>query len=152
EGPSAGSGAAEALAVVMPNTLPCGKLLNGKLSRGQLVADSRTPSVSRSRSRSWWGWGATDQALPDAECVALGSLVPGAAQTPLPVTDISALTLPKVRIEPPAALAPLMSAAPQDRASHTYGKAYRDVIRALDGDLAAAPDQVARPRTEQDVI
>jgi alkyldihydroxyacetonephosphate synthase len=116
------------------------------------VADSRTPSVSPSRSRSWWGWGAADQALPDAECVALGSLVPGAAQTPLPVPDISALALPKVRIEPPAALAPLMSAAPEDRASHTYGKAYRDVIRALDGDLATAPDQVARPRTEQDVI
>ncbi|MFE7773513.1 FAD-binding oxidoreductase [Streptomyces sp. NPDC057445] len=114
-----------------------------------------TPPASRSnssRNRSWWGWGAVDKALPDAECLALGGLVPGAAATPLPVPDISALDLPKVRIEPPSALAPLMSATPRDRASHTYGKAYRDVVRALNGDLSAAPDQVAHPRTEQDVI
>ncbi|MGW1893351.1 FAD-binding oxidoreductase [Streptomyces sp. NPDC002004] len=119
------------------------------------MTDSSTPHPSLPASslhRSWWGWGATEKALPDAECAALGALVPGAAQTPLPVPDVSALALPKVRIEPPTALAPLMSAAPRDRASHTYGKAYRDVIRALDGDLAAAPDHVARPRTEQEVV
>ncbi|MBT2392305.1 FAD-binding oxidoreductase [Streptomyces sp. ISL-1] len=122
------------------------------------MADSTspvTPPVSRSnssRNRSWWGWGTADKALPDAECTALGGLVPGSAATPLPVPDISALELPKVRVEPPSALAPLMSAAPRDRASHTYGKAYRDVVRALNGDLSAAPDQVAHPRTEQDVI
>ncbi|MFF0063338.1 FAD-binding oxidoreductase [Streptomyces sp. NPDC005279] len=114
-----------------------------------------TPPASRSnssRNRSWWGWGTADKALPDTECTALGGLVQGGAATPLPVPDISALELPKVRIEPPSALAPLMSAAPRDRASHTYGKAYRDVVRALNGDLSAAPDQVAHPRTEQDVI
>ncbi|MFF4232876.1 FAD-binding oxidoreductase [Streptomyces sp. NPDC001820] len=122
------------------------------------MADSTspvTPPVSHSnssRNRSWWGWGTADKALPDAECTALGGLVPGSAATPLPVPDISALELPKVRVEPPSALAPLMSAAPRDRASHTYGKAYRDVVRALNGDLSAAPDQVAHPRTEQDVI
>ncbi|MEU1408178.1 FAD-binding oxidoreductase [Streptomyces sp. NPDC005728] len=110
-----------------------------------------SPSSS-STGRSWWGWGAVDKALSDAECAALGQLVPGAADTPRPVPEVSAPALPKVRVEPPAALAPLMSAAPRDRASHTYGKAYRDVIRALSGDLAAAPDQVARPRTEQHVV
>ncbi|MEU6772227.1 FAD-binding oxidoreductase [Streptomyces sp. NPDC046759] len=102
--------------------------------------------------RSWWGWGAADQALSDAECTALGKLIPGAADTPLPVPDVTALALPPSRLRPPSALAPLMSAAPQDRASHTYGKAYRDVLRALAGDFAAAPDQVVRPRTEQHVV
>ncbi|GAA3806174.1 FAD-binding oxidoreductase [Streptomyces chiangmaiensis] len=119
------------------------------------MADSSARTVRppmSSRSRSWWGWGAADEALPDAECVALGALVSDAVQTPLPVPDVAALALPKVRIEPPRALAPVMSAAPEDRASHTYGKAYRDVIRALNGDLAPAPDQVARPSTEQEVI
>ncbi|WP_330457524.1 FAD-binding oxidoreductase [Streptomyces sp. NBC_00820] len=109
-----------------------------------------SPSDSSAR-RSWWGWGTEDKALPDAECAALGRLVPGAADTPLPVPAVSALELPKVRVEPPAALAPLMSAEPRDRASHTYGKAYRDVIRALRGDFAAAPDLVARPGTEREV-
>ncbi|MFJ3233932.1 FAD-binding oxidoreductase [Streptomyces sp. NPDC086787] len=118
------------------------------------MTDSSTPHPAPSGSpadRSWWGWGTLDKALSDAECTALGQLVPGAADTPLPVPDVSALTLPKVRVEPPAALAPVMSSAPRDRASHTYGKAYRDVVRALRGDFAAAPDQVARPRTEQQV-
>ncbi|MFI9645120.1 FAD-binding oxidoreductase [Streptomyces sp. NPDC052040] len=118
------------------------------------MADGSTPRASAPdslRARSWWGWGTVDRALPDAECVALGALVPGAAQTPLPVPGIGALTLPKVRVEPPRALAPVMSSAPRERASHTYGKAYRDVVRALNGDLTAAPDQVARPRSEQEV-
>lgn len=118
------------------------------------MADSSTAKASStdtSPRRSWWGWGAEDKALSDAECAALGQLLPGAADTPLPVPDVSALALPKVRVEPPPALAPLMSDAPRDRASHTYGKAYRDVMRSLTGHLAAAPDQVARPRTEQDV-
>ncbi|MFJ3925237.1 FAD-binding oxidoreductase [Streptomyces sp. NPDC090022] len=111
----------------------------------------RTPRSSAPR-RSWWGWGTEDRALSDGECAALGALVPGAAGTPLPVPGIGALDLPGARVAPPASLAPLMSDAPRDRASHTYGKAYRDVVRALHGDLAAAPDQVAFPRTEQDVV
>ncbi|MFI9809088.1 FAD-binding oxidoreductase [Streptomyces sp. NPDC052301] len=119
------------------------------------MTDSTAPSSSASGTcavRSWWGWGTVDQALSDAECTALGKLVPGAADTPLPLPDVSALALPPVRVRPPAALAPLMSDSPHDRASHTYGKAYRDVLRALTGDLGAAPDHVARPRTEQHVI
>ncbi|MFE3638044.1 FAD-binding oxidoreductase [Streptomyces sp. NPDC059168] len=113
---------------------------------------TKAPSAGCTPRRSWWGWGTENRALSGAECTALGRLLPGAATAPLPVPDVSALTLPKVRVAPPTALDPLMSAAPRDRASHTYGKAYRDVVRALRGDLAAAPDQVARPRTEQDVI
>ncbi|MGW1587960.1 FAD-binding oxidoreductase [Streptomyces sp. NPDC002386] len=119
------------------------------------MADSTTskaPSTGTAPRRSWWGWGAENKALSDAECSALGRLLPGAANAPLPVPGVSALALPKVRVEPPTGLAPLMSDAPWDRASHTYGKAYRDVVRALRGDLSAAPDQVARPRSEQDVV
>ncbi|MGW0287189.1 FAD-binding oxidoreductase [Streptomyces sp. NPDC003236] len=114
--------------------------------------NSEAPSTGTAPRRSWWGWGAENKALSDAECSALGRLLPGAPTAPLPVPDVSALALPKVRVEPPTGLAPLMSDAPRDRASHTYGKAYRDVVRALRGDLSAAPDQVAHPRSEQDVV
>ncbi|MGW8779353.1 FAD-binding oxidoreductase [Streptomyces sp. NPDC055796] len=102
--------------------------------------------------RSWWGWGTDDKALSDGECVALGALVPGAAGTPLPVPDLRSVDLPGARIAPPSSLARLMSDSPADRAAHTYGKAYRDVVRALRGELGAAPDQVAFPRCEQDVV
>ncbi|MFE3324434.1 FAD-binding oxidoreductase [Streptomyces sp. NPDC059176] len=118
------------------------------------MADRTTPGPPPPSpgDRSWWGWGTVDEALQDGECTALAGLVPGSADTPLPVPDPCALELPKVRVDPPRALAPQLSATPWDRASHTYGKAYRDVVRALHGDLAAAPDQVAFPRTEQDVV
>jgi alkyldihydroxyacetonephosphate synthase len=52
----------------------------------------------------------------------------------------------------PDSLAHLVSAEPADRAGHTYGKAYRDVVRALHGDLSAAPDLVAFPRTEAQLV
>ncbi|WP_327281520.1 MULTISPECIES: FAD-binding oxidoreductase [unclassified Streptomyces] len=110
------------------------------------------PLAPPRRRRSWWGWGTDDQALPDAQCVALGALVPGAAGTPLPVPDVRRVELPKARAAPPSSLAHLMSDTPPDRASHAYGKAYRDVVRALHGELGAAPDRVAFPRSEQDVV
>jgi alkyldihydroxyacetonephosphate synthase len=100
--------------------------------------------------RSWWGWGTTDRALPDEECVALAALIPGLPDRPRPVPDVGDLTLPPSRIDPSASLP--VSTEPTDRAAHAYGKAYRDVVRALDGDLRGAPDAVAHPRSEDDVV
>ena len=100
--------------------------------------------------RSWWGWGRTDSALPDDECAALAALLPGLPDRPRTPPRIGDLTLPEPRITPPDTL-PLTTAA-DVRAAHTYGKAYRDVVRALDGDLRPAPDAVALPRTEADVV
>ncbi|MFD3649100.1 FAD-binding oxidoreductase [Streptomyces cyaneofuscatus] len=116
------------------------------------LSSSLPPRPDSVSARSWWGWGALDQALPDAECVSLAALVPGAAESALPVPSIASLELPTVRVSVPASLAHLVSSAPADRAAHTYGKAFRDVVRALYGDMAAAPDLVARPREERDVV
>lgn len=55
-------------------------------------------------------------------------------------------------MQPPPTLSAAISTAPEDRAAHTYGKAYRDVVRALAGDLRAAPDLVAFPGSERDVV
>jgi alkyldihydroxyacetonephosphate synthase len=38
-----------------------------------------------------------------------------------------------------------------DRAAHTYGKGYGDLVRGFHGDFSPAPDLVARPRSEDDV-
>ncbi|OEV31141.1 FAD-linked oxidase [Streptomyces nanshensis] len=102
--------------------------------------------------RSWWGWGRRDQALPDSECAALATMIPGLPSAPLPVPDAAALTLAPPRLRVPGSLAHLVSDGTADRAAHTYGKAYRDVVRALHGDLAAAPDLVAFPRTEAELV
>jgi alkyldihydroxyacetonephosphate synthase len=70
----------------------------------------------------------------------------------LPPPRLEDIELPAPRFSPPAALVPLLSQDPWERASHTYGKAFRDVIRALLRDFRAAPDSVALPRTEQDLV
>ena len=104
------------------------------------------------RRRSWWGWGWTDQALSDEECAALAAGLPGLSGTPRPVPSLADLPLRGPRVAAPSSLAGCVSETPEERIRHTYGKAYRDVVRALSGDLAAAPDLVACPRAERDVV
>jgi alkyldihydroxyacetonephosphate synthase len=104
------------------------------------------------RQRSWWGWGWTDQALDDEECAALAAGLPGLADTPRRVPSLADLRLPGPRVAAPSSLARCGSEVPEERIRHTYGKAYRDVVRALSGDVAAAPDLVARPRSEREVV
>ena len=62
------------------------------------------------------------------------------------------IALPAPRLAPPpATLAAICTAAPYDRAAHTYGKSYVEYVRGLDGDYAVAPDIVAYPRTGEEV-
>lgn len=55
------------------------------------------------------------------------------------------------RIEAPSSLAPLLSSEVHDRAAHTLGKAYRDVVRGFRGEFPNPPDLVAYPESETDV-
>lgn len=103
-------------------------------------------------ARSWWGWGLVRDALSDDDCVALASALPGTPARPMAVPDVGELALPKVRATPPGSLAGIVSDSPADRAAHTFGKAYRDVVRALHGEVGSAPDLVAFPRSEGDVV
>ena len=101
--------------------------------------------------RSWWGWGTTDRALPDDECVAFARRCCRGCPTAAPRPALADLVLPAAADRPRRVVCRSPS-SPAVRAAHTYGKAYRDVVRALSGDLAAAPDAVAFPRTEADVV
>ena len=72
----------------------------------------------------------------------------GDLEDPVPA---AAVRLPAPRLAPPAALAEICTAEPYDRMTHTYGQAYRDLIRAFRGRFEGPPDVVAYPRTEPDV-
>ncbi|MFF9155019.1 FAD-binding oxidoreductase [Streptomyces sp. NPDC014846] len=106
-------------------------------------------------TRSWWGWGNVEDAVKGAELKALleraRMLMPGEPTDHEP-PDIASLGLPAPRVTAPASLAGLCSADPADRAAHAHGKAFRDVVRNLQGDLRHVPDLVARPRDERDVV
>ncbi|MEG8275238.1 FAD-binding oxidoreductase [Streptomyces sp. AHA2] len=116
------------------------------------MSSSAAPSPTGSaRTRSWWGWGYADAHPGDAECTALGALLPGTHARPLPPPRIADLRIGRPGVAPPAGLAHLVSADPGVRAAHAMGKAYRDVARALRGRPGRIPDLVAHPLRDQDV-
>ncbi|MER5811283.1 FAD-binding oxidoreductase [Streptomyces sp. NPDC002033] len=110
-----------------------------------------TTAQPTSRIRSWWGWGWADAHPDDAECTAMGSLLPGTLARPLPVPRVGDLRVGAPSVEPPRSLAHLVATDPADRAAHAMGKAYRDVVRALRGRPGRIPDLVARPVDDRDV-
>lgn len=111
-----------------------------------------TPSEpGTSRTRSWWGWGYADAHPDDAECVAMGALLPGTLARPLPVPRVADLAIGHPAVAPPSSLTHLVSTDPETRAAHSMGKAYRDVVRALRGRPGRIPDLVARPTGDQEV-
>ncbi|MET0234082.1 MAG: FAD-binding oxidoreductase [Kibdelosporangium sp.] len=102
--------------------------------------------------RSWWGWGRVADAVPDNECAQFGALLPGLPGEPLPIPRIADLDLPPAAMTVPGPLDGICTTQPDERASHTYGKAYRDIVRALHGRLDRSPDVVAYPRDEADIV
>src|SRR5947209_2277989 len=112
--------------------------------------------VSGERRRSWWGWGWEDEALSPSQVSALGAAVASrlglSDVSARPAPSLASLDLAPPRVAPPAALAEICSTDVESRAGHTYGKAYRDVVRAFEGRLDHPPDVVARPRDEAEVI
>jgi alkyldihydroxyacetonephosphate synthase len=110
---------------------------------------------SGNRRLKFWGWGYEDQQPPPEDVASTAAAArehlgfgPADVEQPASLEDIE---LPPPRVEPPASLALLCSSEPHERASHSYGKAYRDVVRAFRGRIDNPPDVVARPREEADV-
>lgn len=107
-------------------------------------------------TRSFWGWGVEESAFDDQQVRQLGNMV--AMQfgkldlEPATPPSVKDLMLPTTRLKAPDSLAGIFSSETRDRASHTYGKAFRDVVRGLRGDFHCAPDLVARPGSEQELV
>ncbi|HEX4340660.1 MAG TPA: FAD-binding oxidoreductase [Polyangiaceae bacterium] len=108
------------------------------------------------KTRSWWGWGTVEDAagLEEREALAarVRGLVPGASLEFHGPPEPRSLGVARSRVEAPASLAALASTDVVDRLAHARGKAYRDVVRSLMGDVSHVPDLVVRPETEQDVV
>ncbi|NMT62774.1 FAD-binding oxidoreductase [Marinobacter orientalis] len=106
--------------------------------------------------RNFWGWGNEDKAFDDRQISQLRQLVGlqfGDAELACQALPVLAdLDMPDCRLQPPASLAPMISSDRRDRASHTYGKSFRDIVRGLAGDYRCAPDLIARPSTEQELL
>ncbi len=107
-------------------------------------------------TRSWWGWGSDEAALTSAEIddllTRVAALLPDHDFTDHPPPAPQSLPVPPPRISVPATLSAVFSDDVRERLCHARGKAFRDVVRNLHGDVSHVPDLVARPRTETDVI
>jgi alkyldihydroxyacetonephosphate synthase len=105
------------------------------------------------RERSLWAWGWSDK-FPDDNArnglVQLArALVPSTTPALRPLPGEPDVPAPRVAV--PDALAGFASQAPRDRASHTRGRAFPDLVAGFAGDYGGAPDLVARPRDAAEV-
>ncbi len=128
---------------------------HGQAPRYTIVPMTSPRSAETTPRRSFWGWGNEDGGLDEAEREAL-KLMMGARLGVADLAELAAprledLRLPEPRFTAPSSLAAILAQDRYERAAHTYGKAFRDVVRGLEGDFTAAPDAVALPKDEEDL-
>ncbi len=103
-----------------------------------------------------WGWGDEDQqptpeqqqAIAKGIAASLGRSDVELKRTP----TLDEIELRAPRLTPPSSLAEICSTATYDRAAHSYGKAFPDLLRAFRREFFNPPDVVAYPRNEADVV
>ncbi len=107
------------------------------------------------RRRKHWGWGFEDEQPSPEELRTAAEGIrghlgfgDGKVEEPVP---LERLELPAPRLAPPGSLAGVCTSDPYERASHAYGKAYRDIVRAFRGRFDHVPDVVARPHDAKQV-
>jgi alkyldihydroxyacetonephosphate synthase len=104
----------------------------------------------------FWGWGYEGSGLTPDEASRLLQFyadrfgLDDAAPEPPPTVDD--VTLRPSRLEPTARVARLCSTEPYQRLVHTYGKSFPDAVRAFAREFERAPDVVATPQSEDDVV
>jgi alkyldihydroxyacetonephosphate synthase len=111
---------------------------------------------SMARRRNFWGWGWDDESptVEQQEHIAnlLTSRLGVGPLTITPAPSIDDVDLPPPRLTPPPALAHLCTTEPIERAGHSYGKSFRDIVRAFRREYGNPPDIVALPRSEADLV
>ena len=104
--------------------------------------------------RSFWAWGMeqdepTEQQIREA--AARLSQRYGVQVDPVRPPRAEDLSLRAPRITPPSSLAAICATDDHDRAVHTYGRSFRDRIRAYNLQFPNPPDVIAYPTTEDEV-
>jgi alkyldihydroxyacetonephosphate synthase len=107
------------------------------------------------RTRKFWGWGYEGEGLSNAEVEEIGREMRvrfGVESQPIAAPPgLASVGMPESDLELPRFLESVCSRDQRERAVHTLGKSYADLVQGLRGDYRHAPDVVAYPRDEQDV-
>jgi alkyldihydroxyacetonephosphate synthase len=112
-------------------------------------------TLSRRKALRFWGWGYADEHLSPAEHALVNELAQtlcpqGLERVPEPAID--EFKLAASRIQLPPSLQSRVSTSQYDRLVHTYGKSCADMLRFCLRQQPEAPDAVAFPRNEADII
>ncbi|HSC02491.1 MAG TPA: FAD-binding oxidoreductase [Solirubrobacteraceae bacterium] len=107
------------------------------------------------RRRKHWGWGYEDEQLSPEEVrgaaeFLVGRLGFGSTEPDL-AAPLSEILLPGPRLRPPESLRSICATDDYQRALHSYGRSYADVVRAFRGRFDHPPDVVVHPRTEDEL-
>ena len=104
----------------------------------------------------YWGWGLESEGLSGTERDGLLSTLAGdfeiRSTTEGRVPGITDIDLPDSRLAIPHGLSRMCTGEPYERILHSFGQSQPDSIRIFARDFAHAPDVVAYPRDEQDVL
>ena len=91
--------------------------------------------------RKFWGWGREGEGPDEAQAAGIVRALAerfGAPELRLaPPPRIEDVALPEPRVVAPGWLAEICSTDPWERASRSYGKSYRDVVRGARGEHTA---------------
>ena len=108
------------------------------------------------RCRKFWGWGYEGEGPDAAQTTGIARALAkrfGVARLDVaPEPRLKDLSLRRPRVVPPASAVEFCSTSLRDRASHTYGKSYRDCVRGARGEFSHPPDFVAFPRGEEEIV
>src|SRR5215211_612357 len=108
------------------------------------VKRSTLPPMAE-RRRKFWGWGYEGEGPSRDQQEQMGKTLAGMFELDeLPSADppaIDELDLPEPRLDVPASLASQCTTEPAERAGHTYGKSFRDVVRAFRREFARSEER-----------
>jgi alkyldihydroxyacetonephosphate synthase len=107
------------------------------------------------RRMKFWGWGFEGEGATAEERAFVHAMAAdrfGISSFDDASPRLEEFTLERPRIEVPATLAHVCSDAPIDRLIHAYGKSFVDSVRIFERQAPSAPDVVAYPGSEQDIV
>jgi alkyldihydroxyacetonephosphate synthase len=111
--------------------------------------------MATDRPLSFWAWGYADRFPDDEQRRDLADRLEAFLGFPerelMDPPSLGEVTIPDSSLTIPDSLAEFCSTATEDRVRHTYGQAYRDLVRGFHGEFGPAPDAVAEPATEAQI-
>ena len=125
-----------------------------KVAEPRETQTNRPATLSTRPERRFWGWGYVHDAIAEDELRRVHRLLAwlGGAGPALTEPRTEDFQFAAPRVAAPSTLATVLSSSPYDRLTHCCGKSFPDGARLWMREVAHAPDWVAFPRNDAEII